>query len=118
MTEQQIAAVDVAAVFRFVGPTDSPAITAEQRILPQRLKIDVLRNIRKRRDEQRVLGTIEFAEEAGLAIVLPSEKASDRSRTWDDVSGSRFFCWHARPAPESQYAAHREVTTRDAGNSL
>src|SRR6266700_3154549 len=72
MTEQQIAAVDVAAVFRFVGPADRPAIASEQRILSQRLEIDVLRNIRKRRDEQRVLGTIEFAEEAGLAIVLPS----------------------------------------------
>src|SRR6266567_509906 len=70
MTEQQIAAVDVAAVLRFLGPADRPAIAAEQRVLPQRLDIDVLRNIRKRRDEQRVLGAIEFAQVTGLTVSL------------------------------------------------
>ena len=48
MTEQQIAAVDVATVFRFLGPTDGPAIAAEQRILPQCREIDMLRDFRER----------------------------------------------------------------------
>ena len=48
MTEQQIAAVDVAMMFCFLGPADCPAIATEQRVLPQRLEIDVLRNIRER----------------------------------------------------------------------
>src|SRR4029077_712597 len=78
MTEQQIAAVDVAAALRFLGPADRPAIAAEQRILPERFEIDVLRNIRERRDEQRTLGAIEFAEETGLAVVLAGD---DRNST-------------------------------------
>ena len=32
MTEQQIAAVDVATVFCFLGPANGPAIAAEQRV--------------------------------------------------------------------------------------
>src|SRR5882724_9965979 len=70
VTEQKIAAVDVALVSCFLGPANRPAITAEQRVLPQRLDIDVVRNIRKRRDEQRVLGAIEFAQETGLTVSL------------------------------------------------
>ena len=70
MTEQQIAAIDVATVFCFLGPADGPAIAAEQRVLPQHLEIDMLRNFGKRRDEQRILGTIELAKEAGLAVAL------------------------------------------------
>src|SRR6187549_412652 len=70
VTEQQIAAVDVAMVFGFLGPADRPAIAAEQRILPQRLDIDTLRYLRERRDVQRILGAIEFAEETRLAVTL------------------------------------------------
>jgi hypothetical protein len=58
MTEQQIAAVDVAVMLCFLGPADGAAIAAEQRLLPQRLEIDTLRDLRERRDEQRILGTI------------------------------------------------------------
>src|SRR2546423_9040955 len=47
-----------------------------------------------------------------------SDTASDRFEDLGRRLRFSFFFWHARPAPESQYAAHREVTTRDAGNSF
>src|SRR2546425_5881878 len=80
MTEQQIAAVDVATVLRFLGPADGPAIAAEHRVLSQHLQIDVLRNIRERRDEQRVLGTIKFAQETGLAVALARDDRNSIGR--------------------------------------
>jgi hypothetical protein len=49
-----------------------------------------------------------------------SEQASDRKEDLGERLRSSFFLGLASldPAPESQFAAHHKVTTRDAGNSI
>src|SRR2546422_11177015 len=51
-----------------------------------------------------------------LEIVVPSEQARPREDLGQRLRS--FFFWPRSPAPESQVAAHRKVTTRDAGNSF
>lgn len=63
MFKEQIAAVDAAPISRIVGPTNRPAVTSHRSHSLKGDDIDGLRLIREGRDIERILGTIELAQE-------------------------------------------------------
>jgi hypothetical protein len=73
VTKQKIAAIDAAKLFGLIRPSDSTAIAAHRSTLFQGNDVNILRQVSEWRHEQRILGTIEFAKEAGLAVALSGD---------------------------------------------
>jgi hypothetical protein len=73
MAKQKIAAIGATNCPGLIRPSDGATIAAHRVTLPQRNDIQVLRQVSEWRDKQRILGTIELAQETGLTVVLSGD---------------------------------------------
>jgi hypothetical protein len=95
VTKKQITGVDATPIPRIVGPANRPTVTAHRSRSLKCDDVDGLALICERRDVERILGTIELAEETCLAIALAGDNwnsirlVKDVGRTHVDTDVAR-----------------------------